>query len=436
VSTDRASGAGAIAWVEKTVDALRTDHLTRNSAFILLTSATMAGLGFVFWLVSTRLYTPQDVGVGGTLISASSLLAYASLLGCNQMLVRALPGSGDRSRELDTGVVLVAAATTVTATAYVAVVPAHVPALSFLHESPLLATGFVVLSVTGAVNLLTDSAFVAFRRAGWNVVVDGLVQGGTKLLLPLGLVALGGYGLFAASGAAGLVAAACSVALLARKFAYRPRLRVSGAVVRDQLAFSSSAYLAHLLDMAPAMVLPVLVIRARGAEEAGVYFIAFQVAGLLYAATYAVAQSTFAEGAYAEAAPALLARRSARLLVATLLPASAALAALSPFVLQPFGDAYTRGAGTLALLSLSAPAVGVCAWTAALLKLTGQLRALTLSSLAHAVGTCGLAWLWADDGVTHVALAFLVGSLLGGAVGCAALASLIRDALTRTGGPA
>jgi nitrate reductase NapE component len=36
------------------------DPLLKNSIFIMLTSISSAGFGFIFWMLAAKLYSPQD----------------------------------------------------------------------------------------------------------------------------------------------------------------------------------------------------------------------------------------------------------------------------------------------------------------------------------------------------------------------------------------
>lgn len=408
--------------VRAQVTRLQSDHLLRNSFFILLSTVTTGAVGFLFWTVVARSFSADDVGLGSTLVTASSLIAYSSLLGFNQTFVRSLPGSDHRDALINTGLLMVLGAGIVLAVAYILVVPVFVTELEDVRSRPLYALGFVLLSAFTAANLATDAVFLAYRSALYNFVIDGLVQGAAKLALPLALVSLGAYGIFLASGAAAVVAVAVSIALLVRRFGYRPRWQISRIVVRREVGFSAATYSAHLLDMAPVLLVPIIVITTRGPADAAYFFIAFQIANMLYAVTYAVSQSMFVEGSYDRQGLRRLARRSL-VLQAKVVPAgSVGLALLAPLILGIVGADY-RGNGTAALivLALSAPVVAVNTWTVSLLKLTGQLRVLIIASVIHAGVICGLAALWSGRGLMWVALAWLVGNLMSGVVACAAL---------------
>jgi Polysaccharide biosynthesis protein len=105
---------------------IRTDPLVRNSFYLVLTTLTIAIAGFGFWVINARIFTESQVGAATALITAVTLLSYLSQAGMKVTLVRHLGSATDPGE---------------------------------------------------AVNLLTDSIFVASRAAGWNFALDGLLMG-------------------------------------------------------------------------------------------------------------------------------------------------------------------------------------------------------------------------------------------------------------------
>lgn len=408
------------------ISALRRDLLVTNSFFIALSNASMGALGFLFWIVAARLFPASQVGLATTLVSAGVLIGYASLLGFNSTFVRYLPFSAHRDEEINTGLILVFVGALVIGAGYIGVVPTFVPQLHFLRARPLEAAAIVVFVAFGSVNLVTDSVFVAYRSARYNVVVDGLLQGGIRLGLPVALVGLGTFGLFAAFGLASTAAVVASVLLLMWRFSYRPRLTVSRDVLRRVFRFGAANYVADMMTMIPVVLLPLIVVHGRGAAAAGYYYLALSVANLLYAASIGVGQSLFAEGANQTASLGHLGRRAARLQLYILVPA-VVLVGASHLILAAFGTGYASHArAALVVLIAATPAVGLKHWTAALLRLRHQLRALVLANSCLGVLPCVLALFWVHRGIVWVAVAWLIGNLAAGVVAGAAL--LLRQA--------
>ena len=408
---------------------LTADHLVRNSLYLILSSGLQAVLGFVFWIVTARLFSPSDVGRASALISAAILMAYLALLGLNSTFVRYLPTAPDRDALLTAGLLLVGVCGAGLGLVYVTFVPVLVPSLAFVSASAPLAAGFVLLASVGAVNLLTDSVFIAARKSGCNAVVDGGVGGISKLVFAVVLTGTGSYGLFSASASGYVAAALASVILMTTTLHYRPTFREPIRAIRPLLRFSAASYLANSLSLLPTFALPLIVLDRLGPSAAAYYFVAFQVSSLLYSAAYAVKQAFLAEGGHAAgelSAPLL--RRGIRVLMTLCLPACALLMLAAPGLMLAFGMAY-RQHGTLPLIVLAAaaPPLAMSGWLQGLLQLLGNLRALMLSAAGQAIAICGLAWILAPHGAAAVAAAWPAGGLVGTAASTLPCRRLLRN---------
>ncbi len=395
------------------------DSLFRNSVYLMVSTVIMAILGFFFWLLCARLYTPEQIGIGTALISAMSLISYLSLLGFNSTFVRFLPKSEQRNEKINTGLILVLITAAFGATGYVLGLPVFAPGLDFVRQNPMYAFGFVVLVALAAINLLTDSVFIAYRAAKYNLLIN-TVMSAVKLLSPLAVVGLGAYGIFLASGAAAFVALVLSIYFMMRSFSYVPKLVISRSIIKQVLSFSSASYVANLLNILPTLTLPIIIIGKLGAAQAGYFYLAFMVANLLYTVAYSVSQSLFAEGSHFEHELAALVKRSVLILAAIILPSSLVLAVAGKWLLFIFGKNYSGAASvTLTILSLAAPAVAVYVVAVVLLRVSKQIYSLIFMNLLFAISTIGLTMLWAHRGLAWVATAWLLGHLIAGLAGLA-----------------
>jgi O-antigen/teichoic acid export membrane protein len=389
--------------------------LLRNSFYLALNAGTMAAVGFVFWLLNSHLYTAAQIGTATTLLSGASIISIVSLVGFNSTFVRFLPASRHRDEEINTGLLIVFATALIAATLYALFIPTIAPRLALIRGSFGFAAGFIVLTAFWGVNLVTDSVFIAFRKAQYNVLVDGIIQGAVKLALPVLLVGLGAYGMFLASGLAAAAAVVASIVFMFWTVGYRPKLSLSLDVLRRTWDYSAANYAANLLLLCPAAVIPLIVLDVRGPGQAGFYFIAFQVASLLFHVGYAVSASFFAEGSYEGSdLPALL-RRSVRLIALVCVPCGVFVAATAHWLLLLFGRPYSaNGTSTLAILALSTPLVAWCSTAMTLLRITKQLGAVIVASAVYAIATVGLALLGVGHGLQWVAVAWLLGNAAAG----------------------
>lgn len=403
---------------------VQSDPLVRNSFFLMATTATTAVMGFGFWLVVARLYAVEDVGRATSLMSVVTLLSYFSLVGLSSSLVRFLPGSPRASEQISSALITVTGSGVLVALLFVGIAPLTSPELQFVTDSWGSVLTFVGLATCAALNLLTDSVFVAFRCARYNLLINGVVMGAVKVALPWVFVSAGALGIFAASGIASAVAALASIWAIRSRLRIGLRFRVSVGLLRRTLGYSLGNYVSSCLNLIPLLVIPVVVLDRSGPAAAAAYFIAFQVATVVNAISYAVGESLFAEGSHAQEGLTVLMRRSARILAAVVTPAVGAVVLLAGPVLTVFGDAYAATASsTLIVLAVSAFAVAFNTWAGFLLKITGQLTAMIASEVAFGITTTVIAVIVAPHGPAWVAVAWGVGNLVGGLVAVVALMS-------------
>jgi O-antigen/teichoic acid export membrane protein len=407
---------------------LRADHMVRNSLYLILNAGLQAALGFAFWVIAARLFSTADVGRASSLIAATTIIAYVALLGLNSTFVRYLPTAPDRDAMLTAGLLLVAASSAGLGLLYVLLTPAIAPGVAFVEHQPAMAVGFVLLTAAGAVNLITDSVFIAGRKAGYNALVDGGIAGVTKVASAALLVGTGAYGLFCASAAGFAAAALASVFFMTRVLRWRPAFRKPFQTLVPLFRFSGATYVGNVLNVLPVLVVPLIALDRLGASAAGYYFVDFMIANILYSAAYAVEQTFLAEGSQAGANWHGLVRRSLRVLIMLCLPACLVLFVAARWFLLMFGSRYSQH-GTAALMVLTVAVIPLAAncWWQTVLRLSGRLRAIVVSNGVYAVAICGLAWFLAPHGLTGLAAAWPIGGLLGAAVAAIPGKSLWHD---------
>jgi O-antigen/teichoic acid export membrane protein len=405
---------------------LRADHLVRNSLYLMVSTGIQAALGCVFWIVMARLFSTEDVGRASSLISATTLLSFFALFGLNTTLMRFLPTARNKGALVTAAFVLVAGAACAMAVGYVMLTPIIAPHLDFVAHSPLMTAGFAVLAAAAAVNVLTDSVFMASRRAELCAVTDGLIGGGGRIVFCVILAGTGAYGLYLASVGGSAAAAVASIVLIMAIFRWRPSLANPLQALRPLLKYSGANYVANSMNLLPGVVVPLIVLDRLGAKTAGYYFVAFQMATLLFTAAAAVEASFMAEGSHKGANWRAIRRRSRRLAIMLFVPAGLVIALAAHWLLLAFGSAYSlHGTGSLEILAAAVLPIAACNWGWTVLRLTGRLRTLVASTAVYSAAICGSAWVLAPHGLTALSSAWLIGSGLGAAVATIA-AAMVR----------
>jgi O-antigen/teichoic acid export membrane protein len=161
------------------------------------------------------------------------------------------------------------------AAGYIFVIPYITPSLGVVRENIWFGLGFIITVALASMNSLTDSIFVAYRSAQYTLITDGLVSAGTKLILPFVFAGLGAYGVFASSGLAVSLGMVASIYLLMKKFDYVPKFEIDIQTLKNVFRYAFSNYLANLLNVAPSLVLPILIIGHLGAATAGYFYLSF-----------------------------------------------------------------------------------------------------------------------------------------------------------------
>ena len=410
-------------WARRSAADLRSNHMVRNSMWLLMNTGLQAVLGFVFWILAAHVFTTTAVGRATSLLSATTLIGYVALLGLNITMIRYLPSSGQRDTMITSGVLLVGSLGGLLALAYAVAAPAFASAAALLEHHALFVLVFVLMGVAAAINLVTDAVFIAFRRAKVNALVDGGIGGVTKLILIPVAAGSGAFGLYFASVGGFAAAAIASLILIWTLLGVRPRLRGTFAVMRPLLRFSGANYLGGVFTLAPALVVPLIVLARLGASAAAYYYVAFQLANLVFAGGYAVTQTFLAEGGHGEEELKILTRRAARVLAVLTVPACLVVAIGAPVLLGLFGPAYSRhGTDVLILLALAAIPVAALNWLVTILRLLKQLMGVAVSNGVYAVAICGLTWVLAPRGLSYVGVAWLGGALVGVIVAAVAVA--------------
>jgi O-antigen/teichoic acid export membrane protein len=430
-STEPAVSTGRLAAISSFV---RTDPMLRNALFLILNSGIQAGLGFAFWIIAARFFDTTTVGKASSLISASNLIAFLGLLGMNTTFVRYLPMAKNRNRLITAGVSLVGVGSGAVALVYVFLMPLVSRPLAFVTHSLPLAAGFVILTAGAGVNLLTDSVFIAAGKSQYNALVDGVIGGGTKIILVFLLASAGAYGVFGAATGGFVIAAFASLLLMMKVLHWRPEFKNFGQAIKPVLSFSGTNYASSILNLLPILIVPLIILDRIDASTEAYYYVSYQLATLLYQAVFSVEQSFLSEGAGVKGLSGAVLKRSIRILLTLCIPAFILVTLFGHQLLSAFGSKYANNTGII-LIPLAAAVFPIAAanWFTTVLRLvTTRLGPIVWSNGVSAAVIIGVAWVLAPRGLVAVAMAWPIGCTAGAVVvGVPAIRALRRSLATR-----
>lgn len=325
------------------------NSLYNNAFYLMLNSAAASFLGFVFWSVTTRYFTPVQVGIGTALLSAANLLVFIGNLGLETSLVRFIPESGENTNNfinstLTTAVVVTTAGLCI----YLFGIKVWTPALSFIRNGIVLISIFIFTSIMIGLSGLLDQCLVAGRAARF-VFYKNLAAGLMKIPLPLFMVPLGSMAVFVASGLS--VTSGVFLAFfvfLPRIYpCYRPIPTWDRSLLEPVIRFSLGNYLSNFFVYGINLLFPLLIIQRLGPEYSAYFYIAWMLNSVVAVVAGGMSNSLFAEGANEPEKFSANLRRSLKITMLLLIPVIMGCYLVGPLLLKLFGADYHNNAKIL-----------------------------------------------------------------------------------------
>jgi O-antigen/teichoic acid export membrane protein len=364
------------------VESATTDSLYRNSFFLMGGTLIAAAMGFLFWLVCAHFYSAEQIGMAGTLISATSLLTNLSFLGFNNTLVRYLSSAHDKSSHVSTAIIITVLAGTILAFLYLAGLRLLLPGMA--NTLGTWGRPLVVLYVAcAAASAMFDSMFVAERTAQVLFYKNILVST-VKLFLPLVFIPGGFMGLFLATALALFVGTIYS-AFHAYRRGIRMRSTINHPMLKEVRKFTLGNYIAGIFGILPTSLVPIVVNAGLGAKQAAFFFIPLTIAGLLNVIPSASAQSLFAEASHDSTRLHIHVRKAVGSILALLLPAIVLVVVFGHFALFALGRDYAAQGTTVLRLLAAASIFGAVNYIGdTLLNMHKQVKAFILMNALNA----------------------------------------------------
>lgn len=332
--------------------------LLLNGYALVLNAGLTALLGILFWMVATRLYSQEQVGLAAALISSMTTISYFSQMNLSSFLTRFIPDSGSGAGRL-------IAKTYATAGLVSALVALLFASGVGIVAEPLEVIGanwgmmllFVAATVLWTMFALQDAVLAGLRRAT-------LVTGSNTVYALVKIGLLLGFAAFALSPPLGIFFAwtvpllpiVVAVNLLIRRHVgtlppeapHRPLdLRTASQFWRWD--FLGSLALGAAFGLAPLMITGTV-----GVEATAAYHLAWSFAYSIYLVGRAMSTSLVAEGATHPLRLHRLISDSLSHTLALIAGAVAVMLAFAPQIMGLFGPAYVdEGTPLLRLLALS-----------------------------------------------------------------------------------
>jgi O-antigen/teichoic acid export membrane protein len=278
--------------------------LYTNTFYLWLSAFSVSLLGFAFWTLVARLYSPEEVGIGGAVVTSLIVLSQVSQLGLGHTLIRFIPQSGQEALLLlSRSLIATVAASMFIGLVFLSTLPLWSEDLrDLLWNTPVRAGSFLIFVVIATLWVTLNPIFIAYRRAVF-VLALNLVALILRLLLvvPFGVLGSSAMGIVAGHGLAILGGTLLAMLVFLPRCTGRLGLPLAFDVWRliPQAPFSLSNLTSHALTVLVWQLLPLPVMALAGAKAAGFFYVAWAVAGIILVMMQQLALSLFAEGSNA-----------------------------------------------------------------------------------------------------------------------------------------
>ncbi|MCX9011264.1 MAG: polysaccharide biosynthesis C-terminal domain-containing protein [Candidatus Methanoperedens sp.] len=272
-----------------------SDSLFKNSVYLMVTNLFNLALGFFFWVIAARYYTPYEIGMTSAILSSMTLIAMISSLGFPTALLFYLPKEPENAgRMINSCLVASIAASLMFSIMFVSGLDIWVPSLKSVLSSSGLAAFFISVTVASNVSILISSTFIAGRKSSFHMTKETLF--GFIKIFPLHAFAgFGAVGIFLSWGVGVTLAVIMGFAMLSRVWRGYFLMPAFDPVIRSMAGFSMGNYIAGILYALPRFALPVMIVDMVSPESAGFFFIAITIASLLYGIPQSISSSLLAE---------------------------------------------------------------------------------------------------------------------------------------------
>lgn len=333
-----------------------------NAGSLVGTTTITSGLGFVYWWLAARQFTPAAVGFASAAISAMTLLGTGCVMGLGTLLIGELPRQPGREASLiGTAIMLVGALGVAAGLLFAALAPVISPHFAPLRTSVQAAALFTAGASLTAITIMLDQAVIGLLRGElqlWRNILSSVIK--LVVLLAFGLWLWqwrgAGMAIYAtwAIGSASSLAALAAYAIVKARWPGNP-FALEWRWVRKLGPTALQHHTLNLVIRVPALLLPVLVTILLSATMNAWFYVAFMMANFVFSIPVALTTVLYAINAARSDELAHKARQSMALSLAISAAGGCILFFGARQVLGIFGHSYAEEAAwSLRILALGA----------------------------------------------------------------------------------
>jgi O-antigen/teichoic acid export membrane protein len=401
---------------------LSKEKVAKGATYLYFETLIAMFSGYGFWILMSKLVAPEVIGVSSALISLAVIFMTAATIGIPVGIQRFLAKSFSERESEDARVYLMSSLILICVGIILSCL-----ALLFVYnlfyeylemDFSLIVVGLAYIASYALVTLFRSIVIATLTTKSLPLVA--LLSAGAKFVLAFVLVMIGTGALgvtigFTSFSIVGSVLLAFTIASVTKTHTtLNPSNIQLKTAIKNTLEASVSSWIPTLIYSIGAHLGPLLVFGSHGANEAGVYFIAFSIV---------IAISALMSALFSIAYPALSAMRDGRkrftwrtikISLVISLPLSFSLIFYSEEILQFFGQDYAEGSLPLGILLISLLPYAVTAGVNNLVYSYGNYRYVLAIGLGASLTRTGLYFVlvpFFDS--TGAAFSYTIGAIVG-----------------------
>lgn len=399
--------------------ALSMQKVVRGGLWLYLDTILTYSIGYIYWLIISRIAGASVVGYAGTTTSLALLLQTIVLLGIPMGLQRFIGKSLGEGNYADLKGYFISSLS------FCFIILASTCLLFYFLQQPLhKITGLDAVYIFLAIFLLLFSGLNMALRSFLisivyvnNIFIADLIANSIRLLTGV-LLVLEGWGGVGAT--AGFVFSASTNTVLLSLYSIRAlkefgeaRAKISYRFVNDTLKAGFANWLPGVVTVVGIQFAILAVFGFRGASEAGIYYVAYAITSIVLALPMSLLGLLFPVLSGMSDGRKRATSNIIRISLDISVPIAIAVIVYSKFVLNLLGEEFVAGWLILSVLCLSVPLACVVQGVTSLTYATGLYRIVLAIGLAMSVTRVALYFLlvpvWGGVGA---AISFFAGFLI------------------------
>lgn len=275
------------------------ENLLKNSMYLIMTNFSSMIIGFMFWMVATRLYSSSDVGTVSAMLSSMILISIISCVGLPMAITLYLPTDVKNANGIINSCLIVGIIVSIIfSTIFILGITIWAPKLVQVLGNLKLILMFIMATMMTTISLLMSSMFTAGKRSSFQMFKENTF-GISKIFALVLLPTYGAIGIFISWSTGLIIAMVVGFFLLFKLWRYVP-MPVFDPIIKNMTKFSLASYIGATLYNIPKFIFPIIIINSISAESAGYFFIAMTVASIFYGVPEATAGPFLSESSDTE----------------------------------------------------------------------------------------------------------------------------------------